>query len=1041
ADLRRNSPVDFEQEVLPILKNNCLACHNQTKAKADLILETPQTILKGGESGPAVLPGNGSDSLLLKLAAHSDKPVMPPKENKVNARDLAPEQLALVKLWIDQGAKGEIHGQAPVVWQALPPNVKSIFAVAVTSDGQFAACGRGNQLYLYHIPTRRLATRLVDRELERTGLYTNCAVAHLDLVQALAFNPAGDLLASGGYREIKLWRRTPSQPRLTIGNTHSNAVKALAATLDGKWFATGSDDGMVKVWHAASGDCAKVLTGHEKAITTLRFSPDGTKLIAGSTDQRICIWDLLSGNLFAQARAKEDVIAVAWLNQRQQIASGGPTGVIQLWQLPETNGTLTAIHQLKGHEGAVTSLDLFPGAVEQLVSGSRDGSLRVWSLEKNETVLKMDHGGPVASVAVRPDGKRAASAGEDHVAKLWNLDDGKLVAEFKGDGETQQRALAAEKALTYATSQVNFRKNAIDTADKARKAQVERVKKATEASITAEKALGEKQKGLAEAKSAQTAAEKTVADVTAELKKAKDEFEAAEAASGKARSEANLAINRTLQTQLTAQATQITTELERITNEMLRIAWSKTNSLADATNALAQVGPKNEAEANTAKDSAASSATSKDSAVPEAQSLLAKSIEEVAAKAHAAGLAKAAFDRFKPESEKKQKEADEKLKAAQKAVTDAESALKKAELAKSTSENELHLSINAAQRAADGLTEAQNSLQLAEVEHKQAETSVAISRKAVDEAQRPIRVVAFSGDNLLIATAGDDQKIHTWSAHDGRAFGALSGHQAAVKVLAFAGEHRLVSGGDDRSAYIWDADAEWRLDRAIGTGDERSAIVDRVNALRFTPDGKYLISGGGEPSRSGELKIWRVSDGQLVQEFKNVHSDVVFGIDLTADGKYLASSAADKFIRVLELATGKILRSLEGHTHHVLSVSWKRDGRTLVSGGADNIVKVWDAFAGERKKNIEGFNKEITSIYFVGDTDQALACSGDTSVRLVKENGDKVRSFEGGTDFLEAAAVTFDGSLVVAGGQDGVLRAWDGTNGELLLTLGHTPTQ
>jgi WD40 repeat protein len=96
--------------------------------------------------------------------------------------------------------------------------------------------------------------------------------------------------------------------------------------------------------------------------------------------------------------------------------------------------------------------------------------------------------------------------------------------------------------------------------------------------------------------------------------------------------------------------------------------------------------------------------------------------------------------------------------------------------------------------------------------------------------------------------------------------------------------------------------------------------------LRFTPDGKRLISGGGEPSRSGELKVWQVSDGQLLQEFNNIHSDVVFGIDLTPDGKYLASSAADKFIRVIDFTTGKIIRSLEGHTHHVLSVSWKRDG-------------------------------------------------------------------------------------------------------------------
>src|SRR5262245_41029444 len=87
AEFKGVATVDFENEILPILKNNCLACHNQTKAKADLVLETPQTILKGGESGPAVIPGKSSESLLLKLASHQDKPIMPPKENKVNALD------------------------------------------------------------------------------------------------------------------------------------------------------------------------------------------------------------------------------------------------------------------------------------------------------------------------------------------------------------------------------------------------------------------------------------------------------------------------------------------------------------------------------------------------------------------------------------------------------------------------------------------------------------------------------------------------------------------------------------------------------------------------------------------------------------------------------------------------------------------------------------------------------------------------------------------------------------------------------------------
>src|SRR6185503_3674261 len=142
AEAKRSDAVDFEREILPMLKNNCLACHNQTKAKADLILETPQTILKGGESGPAVVPGKSAESLLLKLAAHQDKPAMPPRENKVAASNLTSEQLGLVKAWIDQGAKGEVRAAAPVDWQPLPDGLNPIYAVALSQDGQLAACAR-----------------------------------------------------------------------------------------------------------------------------------------------------------------------------------------------------------------------------------------------------------------------------------------------------------------------------------------------------------------------------------------------------------------------------------------------------------------------------------------------------------------------------------------------------------------------------------------------------------------------------------------------------------------------------------------------------------------------------------------------------------------------------------------------------------------------------------------------------------------------------------------------------------------------------------
>jgi len=205
--------------------------------------------------------------------------------------------------------------------------------------------------------------------------------------------------------------------------------------------------------------------------------------------------------------------------------------------------------------------------------------------------------------------------------------------------------------------------------------------------------------------------------------------------------------------------------------------------------------------------------------------------------------------------------------------------------------------------------------------------------------------------------------------------------------------------------------------------------------VKFRPDGKLLGTGGGAPTGGGEIKLWQVATGKLMRSFTNVHSDAVFGLDFSPDGKYLASGAADKFVKVLELATGRVVRQFEGHTHHVLGVGWNRNERTLASAGADNVVKIWDFVHGEKRKNIAGFDKEVTAISFVGYTDQAVAASGDSKVRLVCEDGNEVRSFSGANDFIESAAVTLDGKIVIAGGQDSVLRVWDGTNGKLIASF------
>jgi WD40 repeat protein len=1044
AALNRGTPVDFEMEILPIFKNNCLACHGQKKPKGGLILETPQTILKGGDSGPAILPGKGGQSYLVQVASHQvEDTVMPPKGNKVKASDLTPEELGLIKLWIDQGAKGEVRGAGPIQWKAMPPVLNAIHAVAVTDDGQYAACDRANQIYIYHLPTRRLMARLQDPELARSGLYGKEGAAHRDFVNALAFNPAGDLLASGGYREVKLWRRVKSEPRLHLASADRKSVRALAASPDGKWIATGGADAVVKLWNTGDGKLAKELAGATNGVTALEFSPDGKTLAGGAGDKSVLVWDLSEGHRLARLVSPAEVNALTWADQGKLLVAGCADKIIRVWPFPvPTDATTVKAREWTGHDGSVTALATVDAAGKQVLSGSADGSVRLWNADSGKVIRQMNQGGPVAAVAARADGKRFASAGLNRAAKLWKADDGKQVAELKGDRYKVEEMASKDRQKSLATAEVAFRKSDLEAMDKEHKSESERVAKAEKAFEPADKAYAEKKKTREDALQAKAAAEKSLADLRSDIQRVTEAFEKANLAAKEAETEAKAMIEKATAIKGAAEkALQAKLEAESFLAQAQSLAeraraGAGISSLTAEEKALADRraadGEAVAAKAKALAESAATEAESKSKAALQTRPLADKAIEALTAKAFAAGQAKVDFDKVTHGAQDKLKAGTNTVNEAAKKVTEAEKAFTTAEQERSRADTELQLAKKAEAQAAQAVQTAQTSLKTAQEREKTALADLESAKKAAAESELPVRSVAFSPDGLALVTAGDDASIHTWSAENGSAIEVYSAPKAPVQALDFTPSGELVAGMADASASVLRLEEKWVLERTIGTGDETSPLADRVNALAFRPDGQWIATGGGQPSRNGEIKIWRVADGKLVKDWPNVHSDAVLSLDFSPDGKYLASGATDKFAKVVDVETGEVVKTFEGHTHHVLGVSWKGDGRIVATSGADNVVKVWDFFKGERKANVQGFDKQVTSIHFIGTSDRAVVSAGDNKVRIIKENGDQVRTFSGVHEFQHAAAATPDGNIVIAGGEDSVLRIWNGNSGDVL---------
>ena len=1040
AEVTHEGDVDFEKEILPIFRRNCLACHNNTDAESDLMLESPQSILKGGSEGPAVIAGKGVESLLLKVAAKQMEPIMPPADNDVGAKPLTPEELGLLKLWIDQGAKGEVTGSGgPIQWQELPPGVNPIYSIAVSPNGQYAAAGRANQIFMYHVGSKREVGRLTDPSLVDPASGKQ-GVAHLDLVQSLRFSPDSELLVSGGYRNVKFWQRARNAHKLDIAGIES-PVKSIAASSDGKWLATAEENGKLKLFDMSSGSLARTLDGHAGGATSVAFSTDSSKLVSGGQDKSLRVWNVADGQSVGSIDTPAVVTAVVYAAANTQIATGGADNIIRVWALPDPQAVAAlkaaaekaVAEQAAADKVAAEKAAAALAAAEKAKSDTAEDKAAAEKANAEKTVADKDaadkavvakaaveaaaapimplkelkgHGGPVTSLAsIVPTPTQIASGSQDGTLRVWDVNAGNIVRQVNHGGPITAIAVRAD-GQRFASASSNNSTKLWDAAGKQLaemkgdfRAQIH-VEDVTRTVALAKRAIDATKADLKAATDRKEAEEKnaTAAD---EAQKKADEEHKAKIEAAKKPVEEKAAADKAL---VDLQAVQVKYDADKKAAEDGLVAAEEAIKKAQA-----DVGTTEETKAAAQKALADGEAQKKafDEAKKVAEAAIAKGVNDI--KAAEANVTKLAAPAQKALDE--QNAAERSLQSAIRTVARAKESVTK---------------------AIEGIPPVEATVAAAEEKAKQMEVHLGEVQKAAVEMEKANLAVAFSPDGLTLATGGDDQRVHTWDAESGAAIETFEGQAAAIVAVAFAADSNVVSVAANNTAVVWNSSPEWKLVRTIGSVDSTEQFVDRVTSLDFSPDGTLLATGGGEPSRSGELKLWNVGDGSFVREVKDAHSDVIYGLEFSPDGKQIASSASDRFAKIFDVATGAFVRSFEGHTHHVLGVSWRADGRVLATSGADNVIKVWDVRTGDQQRTIAGFNKEVTAIHFVADGSNVIASCGDKTVQMKNaDNGGNVRSYAGAADFMYSVGASANGKVIVSGGQDSVVRIWE-ENGQVL---------
>jgi WD40 repeat protein len=256
---------------------------------------------------------------------------------------------------------------------------------------------------------------------------------HTDRVRSLALSPDGRTLATSGFdARILLWDADAGQLLAELPSPHERSIIQVAYSPDGRYLAAADASGMVSLWDVEKRQLLHPpLTYHETVVIGLAFSPDSLKLAVGDFLGKLSIWEVATGDMLGATPDAHDgwTLSLAFAPDGQTLASGGTDGRIQLWDTSAQaidRGESLRTHRvpIPAHDYWVTSL-LYTVDGKTLISGSADNTVRFW-----DTATGVEVGSPLAGPTSQiwgvqfypPHGERTLITLDNNgTVRLWDV--------------------------------------------------------------------------------------------------------------------------------------------------------------------------------------------------------------------------------------------------------------------------------------------------------------------------------------------------------------------------------------------------------------------------------------------------------------------------------------------------------------------------------------------------------------------------------------------------------------------------------------------
>ncbi|MGK7957206.1 MAG: WD40 repeat domain-containing protein [Crocosphaera sp.] len=263
--------------------------------------------------------------------------------------------------------------------------------------------------------------KLLIADLLSNRFFEQTLRGHSNSVNSVAYSPDGKYLASiSDDGTIKIWELTTG--KIFTLTDHSGSESSIVYSPDGKYLAADGHYENIKIWEVETGKVIRTLSQYQTGpIRLVVYSPDGKYLASANRYNHITIWEVETGKVIRKINLRifdrPWIASVAFSSDGKYLASGSHKA-IKIWEV----ATGQEIRTLETGRGRYLDLIVYSPNGKYLASGSRDRSIKIWEVAKGKEICTLTgHSDKVNSIAYSPDGKYLASGSRDGSIKIWRV--------------------------------------------------------------------------------------------------------------------------------------------------------------------------------------------------------------------------------------------------------------------------------------------------------------------------------------------------------------------------------------------------------------------------------------------------------------------------------------------------------------------------------------------------------------------------------------------------------------------------------------------